>query len=246
MVKIQLKGRKMKDIFFYKEEKLKYVIQYLRLKSKDISTKLGISSSMLSQIQQYHSNKLKPLHLYAISKAYNIPMEIFENRLIDTPEKINAILDNSQKEETLFYKNEHLFEKLIGKWYLYSYPSNPNHTGVFETEHTIYSDASVEDEHKNRGKLYLGKHQSIIIKESHNSKNLTSITFDNSRVTYEYFIFSRVSKSVSLNQELFNFGFFSRERLPEERVKFILGTKEKVQLQIDYKMLERLSLEIKI
>jgi len=236
----------MEDVLIYNEEKLHHIIKYLKLKPSQISKKLGISPSMLSQIQKHYTSKLKPYHLYAISQAYSIPMEIFENEKINTKELVNHFLQYHEKEEHLFYENQHLLEKLVGVWYLYSYPSNPNNSEVYITEHTIYADGQVADEHNNRGKLYFGKHQSIIVKESNNSKNLTSITFDNNRVTYEYFIFSRVSKSVNLNRELFNFGFFSRDKLKADEARVVLGNRDNVQMQIEYGMLERLSLKIKL
>jgi transcriptional regulator with XRE-family HTH domain len=233
-------------MLYTNEEKLEYIIKVLKLKPSEISKKLGISPSMLSQIQNYSVGKLKPYHLYAISKAYDIPMEIFQNEDINTQELINALLIYQEDKVQLFDKNDALLEKILGKWYLYSYPSNPNYAKVYATEHHIHSDGTVIDEHNNRGKIYFGKNQSLIVKESNNCKNLTTITFDNNRVTYEYFIFSRVSKSINLNRELFNFGFFSREKLSEEEATMILGERSKVQIQMDYGMLERLSLKIKV
>ena len=233
------------NMLYNNEEKLEYIIKVLKLKSSEISQKLGISPSMLSQIQNHSVGKLKPYHLYAMSQAYCIPMEIFENEDINSHELVNTFLIYKDEDAHLFYTNQELLKKLIGKWYLYSYPSNPNYTKVYATEHTIYVDGRVVDEHNNRGKIHFGKHQSLIVKESNNCKNLTSITFDNNRVTYEYFIFSRVSKSVNLNRELFNFGFFSREKLSEEEATMILGNRNNVQMQMDYEMLERLNLKIK-
>jgi len=229
-----------------KEEKLHYVIKMLGLKAGEISKKLGISSSMLSQIQNPYSGKLKPYHLYAMAQAYGLSMEIFENESITLPSQIDTFLNHQTEEEHLFYRNKKLLERLQGVWYLYSYPSNLNYTDIYTTKHTIYADGRVEDEHNNRGKLQIGKHQSLIVKESNNCKNLTSITFDNNRVTYEYFIFSRVSKSINLNCELFNFGFFSREKLSKEEAKMILGSRDNIQMQMNYAMLERLSLKIKV
>jgi hypothetical protein len=112
---------------------------------------------------------------------------------------------------------------------------------VWETETTIYEDFSVEDMHGNRGKLLIGRNQSIILKESSNSKNITSITFDNNRVVYGKFPFSRVSKSNGINKELFNFGFFSRDRVELDEATEILGKIKEVQLKIDHNMLERLN-----
>ena len=238
--------RKERDILDNNEKKLHYIIKYLKLKTNDLSSKLSLSPSMVSQIQNQYTNKLKPYHLYAISHAYNIPMNIFENEHINTAEMIKSILDNSIKRKSPFYQNEALLEKMLGEWYLYSYPSNSNHAAVYATKHLIYADGSIEDQHNNRGKIYFGQQQSLIVKESNNSKNLTSITFDNNRVTYEYFAFSRVSKSINLNKELFNFGFFSREKLSDDDAISILGDRSQVQLQINYEMLERLTLKIKI
>jgi len=234
------------NILYNDEEKLEYIIKVLKLKSSEISKKLGISPSMLSQIQNHSVGKLKPYHLYAMSQAYSIPMEIFQNEEVNSHELVNAFLIYKEENIHLFYSNQELLKKIIGTWYLYSYPSNPNYAKVYATEHTIHVDGTVLDEHNNRGKIYFGKNQSLIVKESHNCKNLTSITFDNNRVTYEYFIFSRVSKSINLNRELFNFGFFSREKLSDEEATMILGNRSNIQMQMDYEMLERLLLKIKV
>jgi len=229
------------EILYNTEEKLKYVIKSLNLKTKEIADKLEISSGLVSQIQNHYNGKLRKIHLYALCHAYDIPMEIFENAKITTKRMIDNLLKQSISKNTIFKKDYNLLSKLIGKWYLYSYPSNPNSKNIWATETTIYEDFSVEDAHQNRGQLFIGENQSIILKESNNSKNITSITFDNNKVTYDYFAFSRVSKSNNLNKELFNFGFFSKTKIDEQEAKSILGHIEKVQLQMDYALLERIS-----
>jgi hypothetical protein len=181
---------------------------------------------------------LRKHHLYAICSAYNIPIEIFEDDSIKTKEHIDEILLNR---DNIFLKNYDLLNRLKGDWYLYSYPSNSAFAKVWETETTIYEDFSVEDMHGNRGKLMIGRNQSIILKESSNSKNITSITFDNNRVAYGKFPFSRVSKSNGINKELFNFGFFSRDRVELDDATEILGEIKSVQLKIDHNMLERIN-----
>lgn len=230
----------------HQEEKLQYVLKKLGLSTQDIASKLQISSALISQIQNHYNGKLRKIHLYAITHAYNIPMEIFEYDTITTTEQIDTILYQHTKLHSLFISNAKLMEKLIGTWYLYSYPSNPQETEVWETETTIYPSYMVEDFHQNRGRLYIGKNQSLILKESNNSKNFTSISFDNNRVTYEIFPFSRVSKSNNFNRELFNFGFFSKEKVSMEEAKFILGDIDKVQLQMDYAMINRISSNMKV
>ena len=71
------------------------------------------------------SNKLKPLHLYAISSAYNIPIQIFNDKYIDTKEKIRTILEREKSNKSIFKNENKIIDELVGDWYLYSYPSNP-------------------------------------------------------------------------------------------------------------------------
>jgi len=230
------------------EEKLAYIIKTLGLVTKDIAKKLGVSSALISQIKNHYesSNRLRNIHLYAICFAYNVPIEIFENKKLDTKEKIDEILNQKFKESSIFEHNKEVLDKLVGTWYMYSYPSNPRLTDVWETETVFYNDYRVIDEHENRGTLHIGKNQSIVLKESAGSKNITSITFDNSRVFYNVFLFSRVSKSNGMNKEIFNFGICSRKRLDKEEVKNILGEVNQMQLQINYDVLERINLAIEV
>ncbi|CAA6800994.1 MAG: Unknown protein, partial [uncultured Sulfurovum sp.] len=82
--------------------------------------------------------------------------------------------------------------------------------------------------------------------ESNGSKNITSITFDNARIFYSVFLFSRVSKSNGMNKEIFNFGICSRKKLDKKIVQDILGEVNGVQLQIDYDILERINFAIEV
>jgi len=232
--------------FEYNEEKLAYVIKKLGLVNKDISKKMGISAVTVSQIKNYRDAKLRNHHIYAMCFVYNIPVEIFENKDIDTIEKIDELLAQQHKELKIFAHNKDILDKLVGVWYMYSYPSNPRLADIWETETTFYNDYRVKDEHKNEGTLHIGKNQTLILKESNGSKNITSITFDNARIFYNVFLFSRVSKSNSVNKELFNFGICSRKKLDKKEVKRILGEVNEVQLQINYDILERISMIIEM
>jgi len=238
--------KKNDDNLEYNEEKLAYVIKKLGLVNKEIAKKMGMSAVSVSQIKNYREGKLRNHHIYAICFAYNIPIEIFENKTIDTKEKVDELLAQQHKESTIFAHNKEILDKLVGVWYMYSYPSNPRLADVWETETTFYNDYRVIDEHENEGTLHIGKNQTLILKESAGSKNITSITFDNSRIFYNVFLFSRVSKSNSMNKELFNFGICSRKKLDKEEVKRILGEVNEVQLQVNYDMLERIYLAIEM
>lgn len=230
----------------YVEEKLGVVIELLKLSNREIAQKLEMSSAMVSQIQNFHGGRLRKHHLYAFSQAYGVPMEIFENQEINSVEEIERRLEKVKIQDAIFSQNHEILDKLIGTWYLYSYSSNQRIKTIWETKTEIYEDFRVEDMHQNRGELFIGKKQSMIIKESHNSKNLTSITFDNERITFEKFIFSRVSKSNGLNKELFNFGLFSRTKISLDEVEKILTNIDKVQLQVEFSLLERISSYIEI
>ena len=224
---------------YNREEKLNYVIKKLRLSTKEISQKLEISSGLVSQIQNPFNGKLRKIHIYAISNAYNIPMDIFEDENINSKEMIDSML--KQASFKIFEKDYQTLNRLVGRWYLYSYPSNPNLSEVWSTETHIYDDFTVLDAHRNRGRIYIGKKQSLIIKESNNSKNITTTIFDNDRITYGNFPFSRIAKSNSFNREILSFGFFSRRQIEKAEAKNILGKIEKVQLQMDYNVIDRVS-----
>ena len=230
------------NILSYNEEKLKYLSKLLNLKTKDIAKKLGVQDSFISKLYDYRSGKLKPIHLYAFSKAYNIPMVIFEDKSIESEEKVKEILESYQSNNSIFKnKDMKLLDELIGDWYMYSYPSNLKQAELWEVKTTFCKDGSVIDEYKNRGFIYIGKNQSIILKESSVSQNITSITFDNYSVYYKVFLFSRVSKSNGVNHEMFNFGICSKHKIAIDEVKKILGDRDKVQMKIDYLIKERLS-----
>jgi len=229
------------------EVKLGYVLRALNLATKEVARELEVTASLISQIKNHYedSNRLRNIHLYAICFAYNIPVEIFKNKEINTPQQIDSLLqERDLVKNDIFEKNREVLKKLEGDWYMYSYPSTKRLGDMWETRTTFYRDYRVVDEHNNHGILNIGKNQSIILKESNGSKNITSITFDNSRVFYNVFLFSRVSKSNGLNKELFNFGICSKKRLTKETAKEILGEISGVQLQISYDILERINSHI--
>ena len=225
-----------------KEEKLKHIIKKLELTTKEIAKKLEVTSSLISQLKSDYksSTSLRNIHIYAFCFAYNIPIAIFEDDSVDTPQKIDELIEKKRlKDKTIFYNDTEMMAKLVGKWYMYSYPSNPQFAEVWEIETLFYENRTVIDEHNNSGYLHIGQNQSVIIKESNGSKNITTITFDNARVHYNIFIFSRVSKSNSVNKEMFNFGICSRDKIPLSEVKGILGEINEVQLQMNYALLDR-------
>ena len=235
-----------KKIFTYNEEKLEFIINYLKIDSKEIANLFGVKPSYISKLLNYTYDMLKPMHLYAFSGAYGIPFKVFEKSIKTSTELIEILeKDKREKKETLFKTNEQLMNNIQGEWYAYFYPSN-RFANIYRIKTTINEDGSVIDQNNNWGKLFIGTNQSIIVKEAINSKNLVTITFDNHQVAYEMFHFSLVSKRNHNNLEMFNYGFFSRYEIEPEMLKDILGEKAKVQLKMECDFAERISEYVEI
>jgi len=232
---------KNEEKFFYIEEKVSFIIDYLNLSVKEIADLWGMQSNYISKLRDQSHNSLRPMHLYALAGAFNIPFEVFDKKVKTSTEVIQIIKSyKKEKEIALFKKNEQLLKNIQGDWYAYFYPSN-RFANIYRIKTTINEDGSVIDANGNKGKLFIGTNQSLIIKEAKNSKNLVTITFDNHQVAYEMFHFSLVSKRNHNNLEMFNYGFFSRYEIEPEMLKDILGEKAKVQLKMECDFAERIS-----
>ena len=222
-----------------KHAKLDFVLNELKLDINHVASVLGVKSGTVSGWRKAYNNKeLKPMYLYALESAFKIPYKIFEDETIDTEDKIKLFLQK-EEEKSVFKKDPKLLDELVGDWYAYLYPHSITNK-IYEIKTTINPDGSVIDENSNWGDIFLGTNQSMIIKESNNSKNLVSITFDNIQVRYGLFYFSLVSKINNVNRPILVFGFFSRTKIKREMAEKILGEKEKLQLKIDYDFLDRI------
>jgi transcriptional regulator with XRE-family HTH domain len=224
------------------EDKLAFAIDYLSLSNNEIASRFGVTSGTISKMKSPYTNALKPAYLYAFESAYGIPYKIFEDKTINTKEQIiKAIHEKNQETQIdVFYQNDELLNLLVGDWYAYLYPSNPIYD-IYTIKTTIKSDGTVIDDNNNSGKLYLGKRQSMIIKESRNSQDLVSITFDNMQIPFGMFSFTLVSKRNLVHRKMCNFGFFSKRKLPLDKVAEILGDREDVQFKLDYGFEERIN-----
>jgi len=154
---------------------------------------------------------------------------------------------NFSDRDTIFKKNKKLFDKLKGVWYAYLYASNPKSAekteGIWIVETTIYDDYSVVDYWENRGYLKIGKHESLIIKESYDNDDLTVIRFPNRQVPSQNFRFVIVSNQNNTAHEMVNFGFYSRKKYTPQEAKRILGDKSKSQLKLDLDFNDRINKE---
>jgi len=218
--------------FYNQEERLSFIIDYLKLNVKDIANLWGVQSNYVSKLREQTHGSLKPMHLYAFVGAYKIPFKIFDNK-VKTSTDVIKILEEMKREKIkkLFKQDENFLKNIQGDWYAYFYPSN-KFADIYRIKTTINADGTVIDQNNNWGKLLIGTNQSLIVKEASNSKNLITIVFDNHKVAYGMFHFSLVSKRNHIPREMFNFGFFSRQEIETEKVKEILGEKEKIQLKM--------------
>ena len=146
-----------------------------------------------------------------------------------------SLTDVNSFSSQVFPENQKLFNKLKGVWYGYVYPSNPASAehGIWEVETTIHDDYSVVDYWGNRGYLKLGKNESLIIKESYDNNDLTVIRFSNRQVPSQHFRFVIVSNQNNTENEMVNFGFYSRIKYSAKEAKNILGNITNMQLKLD-------------
>jgi len=239
-------AKKSEERFFYTEEKVSFIIDYLKLSVKKIADLWGMQPNYISKLRDESHNSLRPMHLYALSGTFDIPYEVFDKRVKTSTQVIQIIEEHKkEKKKPLFKRDEQLIQNIKGDWYAYFYPSN-RFANIYRIKTTINSDGTVVDQNNNCGKLFIGTNQSIIVKETINSKNLVTITFDNHQVAYDMFHFSLVSKRNHNNLEMFNYGFFSRYEIEPKMLKDILGEKVKVQLKMECDFAERISEYVEI
>ena len=154
---------------------------------------------------------------------------------------------NFSDRDTIFQKNKKLFEKLKGVWYAYLYASNPKSAekteGIWIVKTTIHNDYSVVDYWENSGYLKIGKHESLIIKESYDNDDLTVIRFPNRQVPSQNFRFVIISNQNNTTHEMVNFGFYSRKKYTPQEAKRILGDKNRSQLKLDLEFNARINSE---
>lgn len=250
------------------EEKFAYVIKYMGIEEKEIAEKFGMSKSSISRFKNEKGGSIitfKKIHWYGMEEFFGIPRKIFEDNNITNKSQIEDILDAKKERDKfedksitikkqikdildaqterdkfeLFTDNKNILKKLTGVWYIYLYASNRNR-GFYEIITTINDDYSVFDQNNNEGQLFISENQSMIIKKSDNSRNLVSITFNNTEVSYNIFKCSIISRSNQSEIEMLSFGFISKNILSKEKAKNVLGNIKHLQLRINEDFKERL------
>jgi len=235
-------------------EKLDYILNKY-VNAAEVTRQFGFkSNSMISNMRNGQGN-IARLHTDGLEKYFNIPTEIFQNTT-STKTEIDTLIKNYQKKsladlnktalsQKVFHKNNKLFQKLKGIWYAYLYASNPQSAvkteGIWIVETTIHDDYSVIDYWGNRGYLKIGKHESLIIKESYDNDDLTVIRFPNRQIPSQHFRFVIISNQNNTTHEMVNYGFYSRIKYEPKEAKRILGDKSKVQLKLDLEFNDRIN-----
>jgi hypothetical protein len=231
----------------------KIIDRYIKV-ANHITKAFGFkSNTMISNLRNNkHPSTINQLYMDGLEKYFDIPKEVWENVDISDNQLDKLIVQyrknkKSNQIDTIFSKNQKLFNKLKGVWYAYLYASNPNSAkeseGIWIVQTTINNDYSVVDYWGNRGYLKLGKNESLIIKESYDNNDLTIIRFPNRQVPSQHFRFVIVSNQNNTENEMVNFGFYSKVKYSAKEAKRILGDKNKMQLKLDIEFNNRLNQE---
>lgn len=241
-------------------KKLNYIIkEYIVGGKEELSVKtFGYErQNAVSNLCSYNPKMptLCKMHMESIERHHQIPLRIWESNFDYDEKQINEAIHlyrtalkggalSFPEEDSIFKKNQKLFDKLQGIWYAYLYPSNPKSAekteGIWVVKTTIRNDYSVVDWWGNSGYLKLGKHESLIIKESYENDDLTVIRFSNRHVPFEHFRFTIVSNQNNTTHEMVNFGFYSRQKYSPKEAKRILGEMGSVQLKLNLEFERRL------
>jgi hypothetical protein len=231
------------------------ISQHIKSASK-VSEIFGYkSSTMISNLRNVnHVSTLNQLHKDGLEKYFDIPLTVWDD--LDTSAiEVELLIINYRerkkqskeikKSDSIFQENSKLFNKLKGVWYAYLYASNPESAkdtlGIWIVETTIHDDYTVIDYWGNVGYLKLGKHESLIIKESYDNDDLTIIRFPNRQVPSSHFRFVILSNQNNTEHEMVNFGFYSRIKYSAKEAKKILGEINNLQLKLDLDFNDRIN-----
>jgi len=211
------------------EEKLDIILEYKNIRNSTISQKLNISPALVSQWRNRRSSKLNTLHLNALENAFNIPLDIFKNRDIDTKEKVLNKLEESS--DTLFDNCilKKLFPiELMNSWYCYSFNNNGN-LNVYLVEISRY-EVKVYNSQKELTysgyPIAINDYQTQLVVTKENEPYSIIVTINNNSINSNIFYASSSFKSSS-NKDALMFCIFSKEKIEKSVVIEILGDKSK-------------------
>jgi len=224
------------------KEKLNFILETIPHSQKQIAEILGINETNISQWK--NKEALKRYQYLALESAFSIPIEIFENKNIDSKEKILSLLQKFKQPESIPSDtiDKKTLKLLNGKWYLYGYFS------VFEK---IYEDILLiknkEIIHFNhKGDMdYKGKvlesnafYTSLLLQKK---SDVTYIVLNNRSMDKELFYGIVITKSSFFHQDFMQLILLSKNKIELNSSKKILGNKEITQLHIKREFIEKIA-----
>ena len=167
-------------------------------------------------------------------KNKTLEKELEALRLENKKLKKKVDYDTLNFENLIFQENKKLQQKLLGSWNTHLYSSTYESTGKIHIFKTYFKEHNnVIDFYENRGKLFIGDNQSLIVKKTPNEKNFSIILFQNIDVTYQMIKFVIISIQNGTNEEMIQYGFYSKKEYDYEETKKILGNIKNIQLKLD-------------
>jgi len=151
-----------------------------------------------------------------IDELQAIYRKIF-NRSID----YDTFIDKSYK---LCVNSNPILQKIVGKWYIYTYGSDK----LYEDKLTIFQNGTVDYYYKDKkvesGTIINYKYQSIILFEDIITKQLFTITFDHEEYKINRaFTIKIVVKKYKSDSDVLTIGIMSKKPIKTEKIYEILG-----------------------
>ena len=212
------------------EDKLDFLLDYLKISTNDLAKKLEISKSGISQWRNRNYKKFKKLHQYALKEAFNIPIEIFDEE-VDSKEKIVSILNKSH-----FNLNSNInydiLEDMVGDRYCYMYNNsdmlNINKLKFLDNLTVLcYENSNL----KLYGKvIFLDKAQTIISLSSKEYPYNVFIIFNTEYILNDIFYATTIFKSQYSKKDIVEFTIVSKAKLPTKDVKKLLDNPKSKRL----------------
>jgi predicted transcriptional regulator len=215
-------------------EKLEIILEYKKLSKKDVAEALDVTSAFVSKWFDCLRNDFKKMHQYALSSAFNIPLEVFKDN-INTKEEIIAILKKHQNNRQ---NNQNInLDDVVGTWNLYVDNKVDYKFVITKDLRCIYNRNGKEV--ANNGNIKkVGK--DYIIEFNIFEKPLI-IAFPAKHL--EVRIFRYIADAYATNEDLVGIGVMSKKELDKEVVKYILN-KEEENIEIELISFQRRAIEI--
>jgi len=226
------------------QEKLIVVLENLPYTQAQIAQILGINESNISQWK--NRGVLKRYHYLALEAAFGVPREVFEDSTIDTPSKIIEYLKERAVNLTSLKIEPQVESKILalleGSWYFYGYSSVSDKVYenkiMVEKGNIIFKDLKGNIEY--RGEILESNsfYTTFILRKK---GGVVYMVLNNALLYKNLFYGVFFTKSSFFHQDFFQFVLLSREKVPLEIAKRILGDREKIQLHIPTEFLEKIA-----